>query len=294
MKNDSSETAAELIPQLDMRRTERLRPDQRAVMDKLLRDEIPRRKWYHRIDLGNGIVTPGFAWESIWNNTRKARASLDYRGRSVLDLGSWDGLWAFEAEALGAELVVATDCMNTWQNDIHQGMDNLLLIREALYSRVVPLWNVSPYRLHDRLDGLLYSHPLVRDGGFDIVQHLGLFYHLRDPMLSLAQSRSVIREGGTLLVETAFDPSDSATMRFNAPDSFYPSVMTWWAPTLVCLREMLRLSFFELDQQSVALGDQHGSVARVAFRAVAVRPGDSKEDRYILDPAYGHGFGKLR
>ncbi|MEI9997909.1 MAG: hypothetical protein WDO13_01425 [Verrucomicrobiota bacterium] len=32
------------------------------------------------------------------------------------------------------------------------------------------------------------------------MQHFGLFYHLRDPMLSLAQTRSVMKDGGTLLL----------------------------------------------------------------------------------------------
>jgi hypothetical protein len=75
--------------------------------------------------------------------------------------GSWDGMWAFEAEALGASLVVATDCSNPWQNPIHYGLNNLLLVHEALFSQVLPLWNVSPYVLRDRLDNLLYSHPLL-------------------------------------------------------------------------------------------------------------------------------------
>ena len=78
----------DLIPKLDLRRTERLRLDQRTVMDDFLRDEIPRRKWYHRMDLGNGILTPGFAWEELWNNTRQARSTLDYAGKAVLDLGT--------------------------------------------------------------------------------------------------------------------------------------------------------------------------------------------------------------
>jgi hypothetical protein len=64
-------------------------------------------------------------------------------------------------------------------------MNNLLLVREAIGSQVVTLWNVSPYKLSERLDNVLYSHPLV-SGGFDIIQHLGLLYHLRDPILSLS------------------------------------------------------------------------------------------------------------
>jgi tRNA (mo5U34)-methyltransferase len=279
-----------LIPKLDGRRSERLRPEQRTVMDEVLRGEIPRRKWYHRMDLGNSIVTPGFAWEDLWNNTRDVRAAIDYVGKAVLDLGSWDGLWAFEAEALGASLVVATDCNNTWQSPIHYGMNNLLLVREALFSQVVPLWNVSPTVLRERLDNLLYSHPLLRDG-FDIIQHLGLLYHLRDPMLSLAQCRSIIRDDGTLLVETAFDGSDSVSMQLNVENRIYDDHTTWWAPTLACLEGMLRMAFFAIDQSSVKILRADAPIARVSFRATPVPPSDSVADRYNLDPSYGHGFG---
>jgi len=281
-------------PPLDRRRSERLNEEQRRAADFLLREEINQRKWYHRIDLGSGIVTPGFHWEDVWDNIRRTRSSINYAGKAVLDLGSWDGLWAFEAEAMGAGLVVATDCMNTWQIPWHQGMNNLLLVREALVSQVVPLWNVSPNKLRERLDNILYSHPLVRTG-FDIVQHLGLFYHLRDPFLSLAQARSVIREGGTMLLETVTDrASDSVSMRLNAgenkfnPDDF----STWWAPTLPCLREMLRLSFFEVDPASITFCNEKQTTRRVALRATAVPPGDSMAEQYNLDPSYGHGFAE--
>jgi tRNA (mo5U34)-methyltransferase len=91
------------------------------------------------MDLGNGVTTPGFPWEILWDNARQARKAVDSTGKTVLDLGSWDGMWAFEAEMLGAAFVFAIDCMNYWQTPWHQGMDNLLLVREAIFSKVVPL-----------------------------------------------------------------------------------------------------------------------------------------------------------
>jgi tRNA (mo5U34)-methyltransferase len=283
-----------LIPKLDARRSQCLKPEYRVVMDAFLKEEISRRKWYHRMDLGNGVGTPGFEWDSLWDNTRQARTTIDYTNKAVLDLGSWDGMWAFEAEMLGAALVVATDCMNTWQIPWHHGMNNLILVREALFSQVVPLWNVSPYVLRERLDNMLYSHPLLKDG-FDVVQHLGLLYHLRDPLLSLAQSRSVMKDGGTLLLETAVHHAeDSVTMRFNfGPGAFYKDdFSTWWAPTLPCLREMLRMSFFEMDEGSVAFYGATEPVCRAALRATAVPPSNAVGERYNLDPSFGHGFGE--
>lgn len=74
---------------------------------------------------------------------------------------------------------------------------------------VVPLYNMSPYHLWDGLKTILMDDASVnlgfpeqiRKNQFDIVQHLGLLYHVRDPLLTLSQARSVIKTGGYLLFE---------------------------------------------------------------------------------------------
>jgi tRNA (mo5U34)-methyltransferase len=281
------------IPRLDLRRSQRLTGAEREVSDACLAREVARRPWYHRMDLGNGIVTPGFPWEALWENIRGVRRQVSYHHQSVLDIGSWDGMWAFEAEMLGAAVVVATDCINYWQIPWQQGMNNLLLVREALFSEVIPLWNVGPTNLRNRLDGILYSHPSLKDG-FDIVQHLGLLYHLRDPLLSLAQAWSVLCDGGTLLLETAIHGADpSCAMHFNAGGkAVYDDFTTWWAPTLPCLREMLGASLFEIEEERLlSSGDVTSPICRIAVRALALPPRSRVAERYLLDPALGHGFG---
>jgi hypothetical protein len=93
-------------------------------------------------------------------------------------------------------------------------------------------------------------------------------------------------------------------MLFNfGKDAFFKDdLSTWWAPTLPCLREILRMSLFELDESSVTL--LRGSspnrrsllggmpICRAALSATAVPPGKGVWGRYNLDPATGHGFGE--
>ena len=61
--------------------------------------------WYHRIELPGGVVTPGV------NNTPLALARLELPeslvGKSVLDVGAWDGFYSFEAARRGAKRVGA-------------------------------------------------------------------------------------------------------------------------------------------------------------------------------------------
>jgi hypothetical protein len=262
-----------------------------APAGERLRQQVESRSWYHTIDLGHGLLTPGRAYDALWNAIRECRERIDYRGKSVLDLASWDGLWAFEAEARGASPVVATDCANLWHGPVHAGMDNLMFVRGLLGSSVIPLWNVPPCDLTSKLAPIVYSHPAMQ-GGVDVVQHLGLLYHLRDPLLSLAQARAVMKSGGRLLLETAVYRSDACAMYFNADwKLIYEDSSTWWAPTPSCLMQMLETSLFTVEQDSIRDVDTgHEHVGRMVLTATARVPRGAI-DRYIVDPAFGQGFG---
>ncbi len=216
-----------------------------------LRTEVDKRTWYHKIDLGHGIITPGYDFDPLWNMVRKARGTIDYSGKRVLDIASWDGMWAFEAERLGAEYVVATDADGRGHN--------FFFCKQVLNSAVYPHYNINAYSIHERLSGVIHSDGLDKSQNFDIVQHLGLLYHLRDPLWSLGQARSVLKDGGTLLLESAVVLDDPISrMYFNNNGkyqgkdfSIYDDSTTWWAPTVTCLEEMLAATFFEIDAESI-------------------------------------------
>lgn len=75
-------------------------------------EELRRRvdavdNWWHRIDLGHGIVTPGRQESS--EKLARIHMPRDLSGQTVLDIGTSDGFFAFEAERRGAERVVASD-----------------------------------------------------------------------------------------------------------------------------------------------------------------------------------------
>ncbi len=204
-----------------------------------------RPYWYHKIELPDGTCTPGMDLEPIWNNIRSVREHYSYKGANVLDIASFDGLWALEAESAGARQVIATDCLAGT-------FENLLLVRSILNSHIIPYYNVSPYNLTDRLD-VRFEENFGDEGQhtdrFDIVQHLGLLYHLRDPMFSLAQARSILKPEGLMLIETevVLGRKDSALVFNGLPGvaRLRDNYSVWWAPTELCLEEMLRANFFE-------------------------------------------------
>src|SRR5919201_5774181 len=75
-----------------------------------LRAHIAGREWYHTIELAPGVVTPG------WFDTRKVVGRLplpaSLAGMWCLDIGTFDGFWAFEMERRGAEEVLAIDILD--------------------------------------------------------------------------------------------------------------------------------------------------------------------------------------
>jgi len=220
------------------------------MTEQKIREYLKKRTyWYHKIRLAPDIVTPGFNLEPLWDQVRRVRGRIDYRGKAVLDIASFDGMFAFEAEQLGASRVIATDCL-------YRSFDNFLFCREVLGAKAMPYFNVSPYNLVERLD--VYREERYEeapeDRRFDVVQHLGLLYHLRDPLLSLSQARSMLKPGGALLIETdVVLERQEPFMLFNGlphATRVRDNYSVWWAPTRACLFEMLEASLFTVEQDS--------------------------------------------
>lgn len=144
--------------------------------------------WFHRIDLGSGVVTPGRI------DPRETLATLDLpadlSGLSVLDVGAWDGFYSFEAERRGAKQVLATDDFS-WGGDGWGTQNGFLLARTAFNSKV----------MDQKIDVLELSPERV--GMFDLVLFLGVLYHMRHPLLALERVFSVTRD--RLILETHVD-----------------------------------------------------------------------------------------
>jgi tRNA (mo5U34)-methyltransferase len=196
-------------------------------------DELRRRveavRWFHTMDLGNGVHTPG-----VYDPRRLLpRLALPARldGRRVLDVGAWDGFFSFEMERRGAD-VLATDSFS-WSGGGWGTKDGFDLAREALSSHVRDLW-IDPHDLSpDRVGGT-----------YDVVLMLGVLYHLRDPLLVLERIRSVTH--GLLVLET----ENGMLLTRRPAAEFFPGSelnndsTNWWAPNVAATVGMLRACGF--------------------------------------------------
>ena len=77
--------------------------------------EVEAIYWFHSIDLGNGMVTPGAKSVETQQLQLEALNLPDLSGKRVLDIGAWDGFFSFEAERRGAAHVTTlTTTSGAW------------------------------------------------------------------------------------------------------------------------------------------------------------------------------------
>src|SRR4029453_10445970 len=84
------------------RRREQAGEDCAAVQRRAL-GNVEGFYWYHTIDLGDGLVTPGDY--DFRDRMSEYPFPADMSGQTVLDVGSATGFFAFEFERRGADVV---------------------------------------------------------------------------------------------------------------------------------------------------------------------------------------------
>ncbi len=151
--------------------------------DELRKQIATRTDWFHTIDFGLGVRSPGVCpWDYLQDMLGYVALPERLDGKRVLDIGTYDGFFAFECERRGAQVVAM---------DVHPiDLRCFKLARDLLKSKV-EYHHMSVYELDvDRLGGQ-----------FDLVLFFGVFYHLRHIMLSLDNLWSILKDDGELLIE---------------------------------------------------------------------------------------------
>ncbi|MBE2257728.1 MAG: DUF1698 domain-containing protein [Rhodobacteraceae bacterium] len=137
-------------------------------------------RWFHQVTLKDGRVTPGQVdiarHEHLYLFDR-----LELHGKSLLDIGCWDGYFSFMAEQRGARRVLSLDDPAfRWG-----GLDGYNFLHQHFQS-------TAEWR-----KGSIFELP---DERFDIVLCYGVLYHLGDPLAAMincfhAALQEVVFEG---------------------------------------------------------------------------------------------------
>lgn len=208
------------------------------------------RSCYHKYEIEPGLFTPGqFLEVEPERCLDEMGVPQDLAGSRALDIGAWDGPYTFELERRGAQ-VTALDIQDP---DV------------TVFNAVKEIKNSSANYVrcgvYDALPETL--------GTFDLVLFPGVYYHLKNPVLSLQRIRRLLNDGGALFIEGASTTdylaeqlnkllglpksrvSSTAEILDRMPISFfdidhkiYVDWSNWWFPTARCLEAVLLDSGF--------------------------------------------------
>lgn len=221
-----------------------------------LEAEIARHPyWFHRIDLGDGIVTPG--WDDpAHNKLPYFGMPAELRGQRVLDIGCAEGFFSFEAERRGASEVVSID-QGEAPGDVKARFD---LCAQVLGSSL------------RMVEASLFELDPSTWGTFDLVLFFGVLYHLRDQVTAVERVASVT--AGTLLLQShAFESVAVGTLpavRYHPGgvvsgprDAPVRDRSVEWVPNGACIRALLEGAGFA---HVVQTGGQLGRRAQAKGR----------------------------
>jgi SAM-dependent methyltransferase len=208
--------------------------------------------WYHTLELPGAVTTPGQI------DLRKIASKVlppDLRGKRALDVGSFDGFWAFELERRGAD-VVGIDIERV--SDAQIPPNN----REQI-EREARDFGVRMGRGFEIAAGLLGSRarriicdvseltPEAIGGPVDVAFMGALLIHLRDPVLALERIHGALVPDGELYQLEAISLRLSL-LHPRRPIAHHQTLETsfnWWLPNWAALKSWLRTAGF---------GDIHG------------------------------------
>jgi tRNA (mo5U34)-methyltransferase len=182
-------------------------------------------RWWHRIDLGNGVITPGECSHTEADATPRFGIPEDLTGKTVLDIGAWDGLFSFVAEKRGAAGVLAVDVPES-EGGHWGGRDGFIYACTALQSKIAYReWNIERY--------LSWS--------FDIVFCFGVLYHVKDIIRSCENLAKATKEYA--LIETAYAQGTECSLEYRP--GHVGDDTNYLYPTIPCLEAMLIRSGFK-------------------------------------------------
>ena len=242
------------------------------------REEVRRRiaelgPWFHNMNIA-GVQTAPDHYLGDYPNVKWRRFCTaipdDLRGCTVLDIGCNAGFYAIEMKRRGADLVVAIDHDEAY---LAQARFAASMLEVDILFRQLSVYDVG-----------------VLARKFDIVLFMGVFYHLRYPLLALDLIREhavsgllvfqSMQRGSEVGFEAAEDYPFSEQEVFDTPEfpklhfiehRYAEDPTNWWVPNRACVEALLRSSGFRVlgrPEPEVYLCEP----AEIPFGAGAVYP----------------------
>jgi tRNA (mo5U34)-methyltransferase len=203
------------------------------------------RRWYHTLELEPGVWTDG--WFDMRRYVPHYGLPDDMTGMRVLDVGTWDGFWAFLMEERGAD-VVALDL------DDEADLDWPPRLRPDTYPEEPrgAGFAIAKQRRGssvERVSRSIYHATPDELGTFDLVFCGSVLMHLRDQFLALERIAGLCGEGGSMICATEYHRR-AGLAPFSA-SVFCGDHNPWvfWMPSLKTWKRMIWAAGFERVEQ---------------------------------------------
>lgn len=172
--------------------------------------------WFQAVSWPDGSFTSG------WPTYDKAKLlcqGVTLEGKTAFDVGCMAGMAALAMEQAGAK-VIGSDIEERCRLQFEQ-------VRRA-FKMSATYKHCSVYDLPQTL------------GQADVVLMMGVYYHLRHPLLGLEQAWAATRE--VLLIEGEVGPGgwQAPMVASYWPEEYKGDESNWWVPTLQCLEAWCR------------------------------------------------------
>ena len=201
-------------------------------------------KYRMAITYPDGTSIKGKKQHSVWFE-RLGFSKINFANKSVLDIATDEGWWAFNAEMKGAHYVEACDVERAELYDWGATKDNewIDLINDTRTGKKA--FDFHHKNLNSKV---VYKQESIYNvkGNFDIVFAHGLLYHLRHPLLAIDKVSSVCKD--IFCFETHVDlhvPDTLASTRFYRTDEYCHSNSNWTGASIGCYASWLRDAGFE-------------------------------------------------
>jgi tRNA (mo5U34)-methyltransferase len=231
-------------------------------------EEVKDYFWYHTIDLGNGLITPGYNdYRGSWPTFK---FPPDMAGMNVLDVGSATGFFAFEFERGGAAVtsieIPSYDDVDRLPGETTQDtfkkFERLWVGHAAPAAPPPPASLEGMYRCnvegpfafcHRVLGSKVRRHysniydlseEKIGKGGFDLVFLGDIILHTLHPLKALASVAPLCR--GTLVISQELHESYYPPMMcYRGGDKAGQDGFDWWLPNVTCLEQLLKKMGFK-------------------------------------------------
>ncbi|MGK7886934.1 MAG: class I SAM-dependent methyltransferase [Crocosphaera sp.] len=246
------------------------------------------KPWFHKFEIVKGIHTPGTCQINPDGWVRE-RFPEDITNQKFLEIGTWDGPYSFALEKKGA-MVEATDIQDPDNTGFNVG-------KKILNSQI----NYTQTSVYD-VDK--YFEP----ESFDVILFLGVFYHLKYPVLALEKLVKLLKKSGKLYFEgecllhygTRTDgknpnfierlfirkiANSDYPISLYYSDKFQDDDSNWHIPNFACLQEWMKTVGLEIQKHKFIQSGRWGIPNKSPYQRVegfATKIGDIKIEHGLV------------